>query len=166
MRKTGKVEYHSNKRIFHEDGELIARFGSVPDAEFYVAVHNASEGMTTEEAVIRLTYEPSASVKLFFAAKGMDIDEAVACIKAIRKIADELITGKIIDAIDRVEMLHYNALDIHTDEAVKYLKHGPEMEKAIRAVYSDIELQNVSGGSNELNFLVASVLAKLDKEGQ
>ena len=38
----------------------------------------------------------------------------------------------------------------------------PELLEALQAVYADIELQNVSGGSDELNLQVQAVLAKAE----
>ena len=40
-----------------------------------------------------------------------------------------------------------------------------ELLEALQAVYSDIELQNVKGGSDELNFIVQQALAKAESEG-
>jgi hypothetical protein len=58
--------------IYNKSGRVICR---------NCAIVEAADGMPTEEAVIRLTYEPSASVELFFAAKDMPIEEAVRYIK-------------------------------------------------------------------------------------
>lgn len=37
---------------------------------------------------------------------------------------------------------------------------APELLEALEAVYQDIELQNVNGGSDELNFMVQKAISK------
>ena len=49
-------------------------------------------------------------------------------------------------------------------EANAYLiEAAPELYRTLKAVYADIELQNVKGGSDELNFLVQQVLAQVER---
>lgn len=38
-----------------------------------------------------------------------------------------------------------------------------ELLEALKAVYTDIELQNVQGGCNELNFMVQQAIAKAER---
>lgn len=39
---------------------------------------------------------------------------------------------------------------------------APELLEALLAVYADIELQNVKGGSDELNLMVQAAIAKVE----
>ena len=49
-------------------------------------------------------------------------------------------------------------------EANAYLiEAAPELYRTLKAVYADIELQNVEGGSDELNFLVHQILALVER---
>ncbi len=49
-----------------------------------------------------------------------------------------------------------------TEENARLIAAAPELYRALVAVYGDIELQNVKGGSDELNAIVCEALRKVD----
>ena len=51
-----------------------------------------------------------------------------------------------------------------TEQLWRMKHHALEMYEALLAVYQDIEIQNVIGGSAELNVMVSEALAKAEEK--
>ena len=69
--------------------------------------------------------------------------------------------------------INFGASNLDAD-SIRFMNEGPHkiinslaqrdaLLEACRAVYQDIELQNVKGGSNELNIMVQQAIAQAEK---
>ncbi len=61
--------------------------------------------------------------------------------------------GKLIAKVYPTTRNSYN-----TSKDVYLIKSAPQLLEALQAVYKDIELQNVKGGSDELNLMVQEAI--------
>ncbi len=66
----------------------------------------------------------------------------------------------IIDGCAYCVTTRKRAIELHQERMVKT---WPQLLAALKAVYQDIELQNVPGGSCELNLMVQEALALAEK---
>lgn len=77
----------------------------------------------------------------------------------------ELLTEVIIPSKMKmeVEVWHVKEEEEIAIANARLIASAPDLYEALKAVYKDIELNNVKGGSDELNVMVSSVLARVER---